>query len=73
MKMLETAGVPVQGAEAVVIGRSNIVGKPMATLLTNAGATVTVCHSRTKDLAFHTAAPTSWWRRSTSRASSPAT
>jgi len=54
MKMLETAGVPVQGAEAVVIGRSNIVGKPMATLLTNAGATVTVCHSRTKDLAFHT-------------------
>ena len=54
MKMLETAGVPVQGAEAVVIGRSNIVGKPMAMLLTNAGATVTVCHSKTKDLAFHT-------------------
>lgn len=54
MKMLETAGVQVQGAEAVVIGRSNIVGKPMATLLTNAGATVTVCHSKTKDLAFHT-------------------
>jgi methylenetetrahydrofolate dehydrogenase (NADP+)/methenyltetrahydrofolate cyclohydrolase len=54
MKMLETAGVPVQGAEAVVIGRSNIVGKPMATLLTNAGATVTVCHSKTRDLAIHT-------------------
>ena len=54
MKMLQVAGVPVQGAEAVVIGRSNIVGKPMATLLTNAGATVTVCHSRTRDLAFHT-------------------
>ena len=54
MKMLETAGVQVQGAEAVVIGRSNIVGKPMATLLTNAGATVTVCHSKTKDLSFHT-------------------
>ena len=54
MKMLESSGTPVQGAEAVVIGRSNIVGKPMATLLTNAGATVTVCHSRTKDLAFHT-------------------
>ncbi|KAI5914120.1 bifunctional methylenetetrahydrofolate dehydrogenase/methenyltetrahydrofolate cyclohydrolase FolD [Thauera sp. 2A1] len=54
MKMLESVGVPVQGAEAVVIGRSNIVGKPMATLLTNAGATVTVCHSKTKDLAFHT-------------------
>ena len=54
MKMLETVGVQVQGAEAVVIGRSNIVGKPMATLLTNAGATVTVCHSKTRDLAFHT-------------------
>ncbi len=54
MKMLESSGTPVQGAEAVVIGRSNIVGKPMATLLTNAGATVTVCHSKTKDLAFHT-------------------
>ena len=54
MKMLESAEVQVQGAEAVVIGRSNIVGKPMAMLLTNAGATVTVCHSRTRDLAFHT-------------------
>lgn len=54
MKMLESTGTPVQGAEAVVIGRSNIVGKPMAMLLTNAGATVTVCHSKTKDLAFHT-------------------
>jgi methylenetetrahydrofolate dehydrogenase (NADP+) / methenyltetrahydrofolate cyclohydrolase len=37
-----------------VIGRSNIVGKPMAMLLTNAGATVTMCHSRTRDLAAHT-------------------
>jgi methylenetetrahydrofolate dehydrogenase (NADP+)/methenyltetrahydrofolate cyclohydrolase len=54
MKMLESADVPLTGAEAVVIGRSNIVGKPMAMLLTNAGATVTVCHSRTRDLAFHT-------------------
>src|SRR5690606_30772994 len=45
---------PLAGAEAVVIGRSNIVGKPMAMLLTNSGATVTVCHSRTCDLAFHT-------------------
>ncbi|MFU2489652.1 bifunctional methylenetetrahydrofolate dehydrogenase/methenyltetrahydrofolate cyclohydrolase FolD [Thauera sp. WH-1] len=54
MKMLESTGTPVQGAEAVVIGRSNIVGKPMAMLLTNAGATVTVCHSRTRDLAVHT-------------------
>ncbi len=54
MKMLESEGVKVEGAEAVVIGRSNIVGKPMAMLLTNAGATVTVCHSKTRDLAFHT-------------------
>jgi len=54
MKMLQTAEVPVQGAEAVIIGRLNIVGKPMAMLLTNAGATVTVCHSKTRDLAFHT-------------------
>ncbi|MCK9985065.1 MAG: methylenetetrahydrofolate dehydrogenase (NADP+) / methenyltetrahydrofolate cyclohydrolase [Azoarcus sp.] len=54
MKMLEAENVPVQGAEAVIIGRSNIVGKPMAMLLTNAGATVTVTHSKTRDLAFHT-------------------
>jgi methylenetetrahydrofolate dehydrogenase (NADP+) / methenyltetrahydrofolate cyclohydrolase len=54
MKMLEAAQVPVKGAHAVVIGRSNIVGKPMAMLLLHAGATVTVCHSRTRDLAEHT-------------------
>lgn len=54
MVMLREAGVVLEGAEAVVIGRSNIVGKPMAMLLTNAGATVTVCHSRTRDLAAHT-------------------
>jgi methylenetetrahydrofolate dehydrogenase (NADP+)/methenyltetrahydrofolate cyclohydrolase len=54
MKMLESEGVKLAGAEAVVIGRSNIVGKPMAMLLTNAGATVTMCHSRTRDLAAHT-------------------
>lgn len=50
MKMLESTGTPVQGAEAVVIGRSNIVGKPMASLLLAANATVTVAHSRTRDL-----------------------
>ena len=54
MKMLESAGVPLRGAEAVIVGRSNIVGKPMAMLLMAAGATVTVCHSQTRDLAFHT-------------------
>jgi len=53
MKMLEIENVAIEGADAVVIGRSNIVGKPMAMLLTNAGATVTVCHSRTRDLAGH--------------------
>jgi methylenetetrahydrofolate dehydrogenase (NADP+)/methenyltetrahydrofolate cyclohydrolase len=54
MKMLEKGKVNLKGAEAVVIGRSNIVGKPMAMLLLHAGATVTVCHSQTRDLAFHT-------------------
>jgi methylenetetrahydrofolate dehydrogenase (NADP+)/methenyltetrahydrofolate cyclohydrolase len=54
MKMLAAENVPLAGAEAIVIGRSNIVGKPMAMLLTNAGATVTVTHSKTRDLGFHT-------------------
>jgi methylenetetrahydrofolate dehydrogenase (NADP+) / methenyltetrahydrofolate cyclohydrolase len=54
MKMLEHAGARLDGAEAVVIGRSNIVGKPQALMLLAAGATVTVCHSRTRDLASHT-------------------
>ncbi|MFM1991401.1 MAG: hypothetical protein RJA99_4358 [Pseudomonadota bacterium] len=53
MKMLEHAGTRLDGAEAVVIGRSNIVGKPQALMLLAAGATVTVCHSRTRDLAAH--------------------
>ena len=55
MKMFEKGGIDLNGKEAVVIGRSNIVGKPMALLLINAGATVTVCNSRTRDLKFHTA------------------
>jgi methylenetetrahydrofolate dehydrogenase (NADP+)/methenyltetrahydrofolate cyclohydrolase len=50
MKMLEHEGVAVEGSHAVVVGRSTIVGKPMALLLLNAGATVTVCHSKTRDL-----------------------
>ena len=54
MKLLEKGGVSLKGQEAVVIGRSNIVGKPMALLLLAAGATVTICHSQTRDLAFHT-------------------
>jgi len=51
MRLLEQAGCELTGANAVIVGRSNIVGKPMALLLTNANATVTVCHSRTRDLA----------------------
>lgn len=49
--LLEEYGVPIKGAEAVVVGRSNIVGKPMAMLLLSRHATVTICHSRTRDLA----------------------
>lgn len=51
MKMLEYEQIPVSGKECVVVGRSNIVGKPMAMLLLHANGTVTICHSRTKDLA----------------------
>ena len=51
MKLLEEGGARLSGARAVVLGRSNIVGKPMAVLLTAADATVTVCHSRSRDLA----------------------
>jgi len=54
MKMLEHLGTPLRGAEAVVVGASNIVGKPMALLLQSAGATVTICNSKTRDLASHT-------------------
>ncbi len=54
MKMFEAHGIDLKGANAVVIGRSNIVGKPMALLLLEAGATVTICHSKTRDLAAHT-------------------
>lgn len=54
MKMIEKTGVSVKGKHAVVIGRSNIVGKPMAMLLLAAGATVTICHSQTQDLAAFT-------------------
>ena len=51
VRMLDYAGIPIEGAHAVIIGRSNIVGKPMAHLLLERHATVTVCHSRTRDLA----------------------
>jgi methylenetetrahydrofolate dehydrogenase (NADP+)/methenyltetrahydrofolate cyclohydrolase len=54
MRMLEEYEIETKGARAVVIGRSNIVGKPMAHLLLQAHATVTICHSRTEDLQRHT-------------------
>lgn len=50
IRMLELADIPIDGARAVVLGRSNIVGKPMMSLLLAANATVTVCHSHTRDL-----------------------
>ena len=54
MKLIESTGQSLTGRHAVVIGRSNTVGKPMALLLLQAGATVTICHSRTPELAAHT-------------------
>jgi methylenetetrahydrofolate dehydrogenase (NADP+)/methenyltetrahydrofolate cyclohydrolase len=54
MKLIESTGLPIRGRHAVVIGRSNTVGKPMALLLLQAHATVTICHSATADLGLHT-------------------
>ena len=54
MELIRRSGIDCSGKECVVVGRSNIVGKPMAHLLMQANGTVTVCHSRTKDLAEHT-------------------
>ncbi|MGN6704119.1 MAG: bifunctional methylenetetrahydrofolate dehydrogenase/methenyltetrahydrofolate cyclohydrolase, partial [Burkholderiaceae bacterium] len=54
MKMLESIDYPVRGAHAVIVGASNIVGKPQAMLLLQAGATVTICNSKTRDLGHHT-------------------
>jgi len=50
MEILRRANIAIEGQEAVIVGRSDIVGKPLAMLLTNANATVTICHSRTRDL-----------------------
>ena len=54
MEMLDEYAVPIRGKRCVVLGRSNIVGKPMAALLTQRDGTVTVCHSRTEDMAHYT-------------------
>ena len=54
MRLLESTGVPLRGAEAVIVGASNLVGKPQLHLLLQAGATVTLCNSKTRDLAAQT-------------------
>jgi methylenetetrahydrofolate dehydrogenase (NADP+)/methenyltetrahydrofolate cyclohydrolase len=54
MKILESIDYPIRGSRAVIVGASNIVGKPMAMLLLQAGATVTICNSKTRDLGHHT-------------------
>lgn len=51
IELLDRTGIPIEGKEAVIVGRSNIVGKPLALMLLNRHATVTVCHTRTRDLA----------------------
>jgi len=54
MKILKSIEYPIRGARAVIVGASNIVGKPMAMLLLQAGATITICNSKTKDISAHT-------------------
>ena len=54
VELLERAGIPIEGASAVVVGRSNLVGKPTALLLLKRNATVTLCHTRTRELGTHT-------------------
>ncbi|MBD3272657.1 MAG: bifunctional methylenetetrahydrofolate dehydrogenase/methenyltetrahydrofolate cyclohydrolase FolD [Elusimicrobia bacterium] len=51
IRLLKTSGIPIEGSHAVIVGRSNIVGKPLALMLMANNATVTICHSRTRDLA----------------------
>lgn len=54
MRLLSASGIRVEGADATVVGYGDIVGKPLSIMLANAGATVTACHSKTRDLAAHT-------------------
>ena len=71
MELLRSQNIEVAGKRCVVIGRSNIVGKPMAMLLLHQNGTVTICHSKTQNLAEICAVPTSlllpWANRSLSR------
>ena len=74
MELLREYDTPLEGREAVVVGRSDLVGKPVASLLLAENATVTVCHSRTRDLAGGLpGARTCWWPPSGTRGWSPAT
>ncbi len=73
IELLRRSGVPLSGAEAVVVGRSVMVGKPMALLLLRENATVTVCHSRTRDLATVVRRADAWWQRPANPALSPPT
>ena len=54
MELMKQYNISVEGHHAVIVGRSNLVGKPMAMMLLNSGATVTICHSKTKDLSKYT-------------------
>ena len=67
IEMLKRYEIPLAGQHAVVVGRSDIVGKPMAMLLLQENATVTVCHSRTRDLRACAEPPTFWSQRSAAR------
>lgn len=68
MELIHLTGIEVSGKECVVVGRSNIVGKPQAMLLLHENGTVTICHSRTKILPRYAAVPTYLLRQSESRA-----
>ncbi len=72
VEILRRSGIEIAGRDAVVIGRSAVVGMPAAFLLVKEDATVTVCHSRTRDLAATSPEPTSWWWPPDIPASSPA-
>ena len=67
MRILEHYGIDIEGKHAVVVGRSPILGKPMAMMLLQKNATVTICHSRTRDLPALSPRRTFWWARWASR------
>lgn len=70
VELLKKTNIDLSGKEVVVVGRSNIVGKPVGQLLLNENATVTYCHSRTENITEHTKKRTSWWWQSAEPTSS---